>query len=839
MLKNISLLLLFSLISPIIVAQSILFKGRVIDEDTKEGVAFCDVYFDETSVGTSTDVDGYYEFETANFSDSLSVNAMGYNIISKAISSDSEQTINFSLGTSGIDLMEVVVKAGENPANAIVRGLIKNKSNNRIENLDSYQCEAYSKVELDLDNIDRLKNTKLMKPFEFIFENMDSISDERPFLPAYILESLYNVYHSKKEGKPKEILKARKVSGIENATVNEFIHSMHEDFSVYDNWIEILEKPFVSPFSKQGLFYYEYYIIDSTFIENQWAYKLKFKPKRKQENTFFGNFWVIDSSFAIQRLDMRMSPDVNINLVSRIIIYQEYSYIQNQYWLPKKQKVIIDFTPTKKDKTMGIIGRKTLSYQKFTINEEGQKELYKEKDPEEYELLEIENEDAFWEASRHEKLSKNEELIYSMIDSVKNVPIYKTYIDVFQTLFVGYKVVGPVEIGPYFNIYSNDHVQGHRIQMGVWTSNNFSKKVRFGGYGAYGFRDKRFKYGADLMWVMKKRPRTHLELAYLDDVNYSSESTEDFSSGNLLSGIYRRKIYMKLIHTQEGKFAFEKYWKKGWSNRFTLIHRRMDPYGGVNENGGGFNYKYIPDIQNPSVIDTTIATSEIIVKVKYAFKEKFLEGNFFRTSLGSKYPIIELQYAAGIKGIFGSKYNYNKLTLGMRGYFYLNPIGWTSYNLKVGKTFGQIPFLLGQIHPGNETYFYDPEAFNGMNKYEFASDTYTSLILTHHFDGFILNKIPGVRKLDWRMVSTFRTVWGKMSDQNIQANQLNFFDPTQDGRTTYTGFFIPNKYPYMEVGVGIENILKFVRVDVMWRLNYFENPDAQRFTFRVGVDFNF
>ncbi len=824
----------------VIAQQSITFKGKILDDDTKEGVPFCDVYFEATYVGTSTDENGYYEFTTENYGDTISVSALGYETANKKISTESIQTINFNLKEAGFEMEEIVIEAGENPANAIVRGIIKNKDYHRIDAFDTYQCEGYSKVELDLENIEGLEGTKLMKPFDFIFDNVDSLSDEKPFLPAYIMENLFDVYHSKGQGKPKEILKARQVSGVENATVNEFINSMHEDFNVYDNWIQILEKPFVSPFSNQGLFYYEYYIQDSTYIEDQLAIQLKFKPKRKQENTFYGTFWVIDSVFAVQRLDMRMSKDVNINLVSRIIIYQEYQYIQSQYWLPEKQKVVIDFSPLEERETMGIIGRKTISYRDYQINQEGQAETYKKKDEEDYfQIDNLEKNDDFWAEARHEKLSENEEKIYMMIDSVKNMPIYKTYIDIISTIFTGYKILGPVEIGPYFSIYSNDHVQGHRLRLGMWTSNRFSKKVRFGGYGAYGFKDKRFKYGADLMWVIKKRPRTHIELAYFDDVNYSSESTEDFASGNLLTGIYRRKIYMKLIHTKEAKFAFEKYWKKGWSNRITLLHRSMDPYGALGANGEGFNFKYLPDINDVNQVDTLINTAEVILKLKYSYKEKFLEGNFFRTSLGSKYPTLELQYAKGIKGIFGSKYNYHKLTFSVRGYFYMNPIGWTRFNVKAGKTFGQVPFLLAEVHPGNETYFYDEYAFNGMNKYEFVSDAYGALILDHHFDGFILNKVPGIRKLNWRTVYTFRAIWGKMSNQNYQANRLNTFDDTLDGETTYTGFYTPHKYPYLETGVGIENIFKFIRVDVMWRLNYLDNPDAKPFTFRLGFDFNF
>lgn len=824
-------------------AQQITFKGRVLDEDTKEGVAFCNVYFEGTTIGTATDVDGYYTLNATPPSDSLSASAMGYSILRKGISkTTNQQEINFYLSSSETMLSEVVVVAGENPANAIVRGIIKNKDKNRIEHLDSYQCDAYSKMELDLYNIkkDDFQNNKLFKPFAFIFNNIDSISDEKPFLPAYIMERVSDRYYAKGEGKPKEVPKAQRVSGVENQTVVDFLASMHDEYDVYNDWIPILEKQMVSPFSELGLFYYEYYIMDSTYIDNIFCKKLKFKPKRKQENTFFGYFWVADSSFAIQRVDMQMSADVNINLVNRVLIYQEFSYSENhQFWLPEKQKTVLDFRPTKT--STGLIGRKTASFKNYRTNAQEIKAFYKEKNPEDVVPDILKKEDSYWDNVRHEKLSSNEKAIYAMVDSIKNVPVYRTYVDIIYTLTTGYKELGPIEVGPYFNLYTYNPVEGHRFSVGAWTSNNYSKRLRYGGYIGYGLRDKRWKYGLDLQWNVKKHPREVLFLSYKSDVDYSTASSEEIgiSEGNLLSGFYRRPLLQKMSFTKEGKIAYEKYWKKGWSNRFTLLHRNIDPYGEIKENGGGFNYRYLPRPENSAQQDTTIATTELIVKIKYAYKEKFLDGNFARTSLGSRYPIAELQYTTGLKGVLGGKYSYHKVTLGITHWFNVRPLGWSRYVFKVGKTFGQVPFLLAETHPGNETYFYSGDVFNGMNKFEFASDTYVSLLYTHHFEGFFLNKIPLLRKLKWREVAAFRAVWGSMSAQNRAANQLNLFDATLDGRNTYTGFRSPTKRPYLETGVGIENILKVFRVDAIWRLNYLDNPDASRFNIRAGMQFYF
>lgn len=835
--KNLAALLLL-LLSALPLTAQVTITGRVTDEDTKEGIPFCSIYFEGTTIGASSDVDGYYELTASGSYDTLAVSAIGYEPQKKAVrSAVDSQVINFVLSAEGLELQEVVVLAGENPANAIVRNIAKYKEENRLESLDSYQYESYSKVELDLENIDpKLQQSKLLKPFEFVFENIDSTSDEKPFLPVYINEVLSDVYYLNEERKPKKVIRAQRATGTNNQTVIEYIKRIHQDYSVYDDWIYIVDKPFASPFSKSGLSYYEYYIIDSTYINGLWSYKLKFKPKRRQENTFFGDFWVADSVFAIHRVNMRMSPDVNINLVSRIIIYEEFEP-RNGAWLPQKGKMVVDFTPTKG--APGMIARRTETFKNFSVNEPATQKRYEEAE-DFYTYKQVERDDeAFWQEARHEPLTATEATVYAMVDSIKNVPAFTTYVNVAEAVFGGYLSAGPIEFGPYPSTYSFNPVEGHRFRLGVRTTDALIDDVRMGGFLAYGLLDKDFKYGADFKWLVSKQPRRIMVgFGYTNDVSLNSENSESFEQGDLFSGVFRRDLIQKLIRVEESKVFYEQYWKNGFSNRVTLLHRNMDPYGNVTDDGRGFNYAYInnPLAGSPD-IDTTINTTEIIFKTRYAQDEIIIDGDFNRASFGSQKPIAELQYTWGVNGVLGSDYNYHKLTLSYRHYFFINPIGWLSYRVRAGKVFGTVPFLLMEVHPGNEGYFASRNAFNMMTRYEFASDTYAALFLEHHFDGFLLNKVPLLRKLDLRTYATFKGVVGSISRRNAEVNRLNRFESTEVD--TYAGFRAPNGRPYMEASVGIENILKIFQIEAIWRMTYLDNPQASIFGLRVGVAFYF
>jgi hypothetical protein len=820
-----------------VIAQSFTITGRVIDNDTEEGIPFCNVYIAGETIGTTTDFDGLYTFKLDKYFENITVSALGYELISKPMLNQAEQTMNFRLMSASLQLEEVVIYAGENPANEIIRNIIANKEANRLENYENYYCQDYTKVEMDFDNINEgLVDNKWMSDFKVIYDYVDSVSDEKPFLPIFIKETIANTYG--KKGEVRQELEAVRESGIGNSSVLKYLDRMHQPYNIYDNRINVLEKPLVSPFANSGLFYYEYYIEDSTFIQGKWCYNLRFKPKRKQENTFYGDFWVADSSFAIVKLNMWMSKDVNINFINRVIIFEEYT-LESNNWTLGKQKMVMDFTATKE--APGLIGRKTSSFKNYTFNQPEFTEKYKKADTQNYDLTLLEKEKSYWEVTRHDSLSQNEAEIYEMIDTIQDLPMYQRYYKIAETIGSGYLTVykgkngfGPLRIGPYPMMYYQNVVEGNRFSLGA-SADFLDRTMRLEGQIGYGTKDNDFKYFIQYRWKLKDQPRIMFGIAYLDDIILTHKSSEDLVANNLFSNSFRRDLPLRMVRARETKIWAEKFWNKGMHVRPILMNRQLDPYGGVEENSLGFEYKFINPTTNQ--IDTTVNTTEIVVRLRYAFNEKRINGNFDYLVMGSsKLPIVELIFTQGIKGILGSQHNYQKVQLNYSHWIYTNPVGWFRYQIQVGKVFSDeaLPMLLLEIPQGNDTYFYGGYSYNVMNRYEFVTDQFVNVQLEHHFDGFFLNKIPLIRKLDWRSLATFKGSWGTISDENMAANALN---------TSDVGGTIPlrslSTIPYMEAGVGIENILKVFQIHAIWRLNYLDNPEASRFMLQGGFSFSF
>ncbi len=834
--KSQLILLLFLMASLSVFAQTVQISGRVLDDDTDEGVPFCNVFIQGESIGTVTDIDGNFQLTLQQKFENLSVSAIGYTTQAKPISEALIQTINFRMESSSLVLEEIVVIAGENPANEIVRNIIKNRDNNRLDKYEYYSVEDYTKVELDFHNIEaNLLNNRWLEDFQFLYDFVDSVSDDKPFLPIFIKESMNDVYG--KNGNTKSEVKAVKQSGIGNSSVLRFLDRMHQPYNAYDNRINILEKSLVSPFSSSGLFYYEYYIEDSTEINGKWCHKLRFKPKRKQENTFQGDFWVADSSFAIVRLNMRMSEDVNINFVDRIILFEEYDLVGNS-WVLDKKKMVLDFTATKD--TPGLIGRKTASYRKYKFEAPELETAFKEAKPNAFDLDKLDKDVDYWATARHDSLSENELQIYSMLDTIKSLPAYERYSKILIAITTGYipilekKDKYRLSFGPYFNTYYTNVVEGNHFQLG--TQYDFlDRTMRLEATVGYGTKDEDFKYFFRYRWRVKDNPRLMIGASYLDDVVLSNRSTEDLTGAGFFNNTFRRDLPFRMLRAKEAKVWVDKFWNNGFQNRITVLNRQLDPYGGIEENGTGFNYQFINP--NTNEIDTTVNTTEASFKIRYSYKDKRINGKFNYVDLGSsKYPVVSLTYTGGFQNVLGSNYNYHKLNLQYSHWIYTNPFGWFLYQFQAGKVFSQeaLPMLLLEMHPGNDTYFYDATTFNVMNRFEFVSDEYFSVHLEHHFDGYFLNKIPLMKKLDWRSLVTFSGVIGNISDENYVANALN----TSDAGGTIP-LRSPTDIPYMEAGVGIENIFKVFQVHAIWRLNYLDNPEAQRFMLQGGFYFAF
>lgn len=800
-------------------AQKTVVYGKITDGDTGEPMPFVNLQFKGTKIGTTADLNGNYRLESYYASDSLVASFIGYLPKTVAVKKDKEQRIDIVLSSGSIELEAAVVKAGEeeNPAHPIVRNILRNKEVNNREKLDGYEYEVYNKVEFDLNNIsEEFTQKKMLKAFDFIWDHLDS-SEEKVFLPVFMTETISNFYYRKDPKNEKEVIHASKISGVENQSVAQFLGDMYQNVNIYDNNIIVFNKSFISPISNSGFLFYKYYLLDSAFIDNDWCYLIKFQPRRKQELTFNGEFWVNDTTFAIKQIEAAIADDANINFINSFRVRQEYDEVEKEVWMLTKDQLVVDFNLM--EKTMGFYGRKTTTYRNFVINTPRGDDFYSGisdivVNDEAYDKTE-----QFWEEARHEKLTENEASVYAMVDSIRNVPQFRTVADIISLFVTGYHIIGNVELGPYYTFYSFNPVEGHRLRLGGRSSNAFSKRVLIDGYVAYGFRDQKFKYGGGLQYMISKKPRQVFGASAKFDVEQLGQAEGAFREDNILSSVFRRNPANKLTGVTQYKSFYEHEWFYGLSNQLIFTHRTLRPLGSL-------SYERFADDPSVRIRVSDLVTSELTLYTRFAYKEKYLSGEFERVSLGTRYPVLEIAYSVGVPDLWGSDYDYQKAVIRVKDKIRIGPLGYANFRVEAGKIWGALPFPLLELHQGNETFIYDETAFNTMNFFEFVSDEWISASATYHLDGFFLNKIPLFRKLKWREVVSAKGVIGNFSPANEEQLVLP--------ENTFT-----LSKPFAEAAIGIENIFKFFRMDLLYRLSYLDNPNIVRFGLRAKFQVDF
>ncbi len=794
-------------------AQLTRIRGKVVDADTKELLSFVALAFKGTSIGTITDTKGEFFIETRGAKDSLTVSYVGYDSKSVAIRKGQYQEINIELKATSFAIEGVTIIPGENPAHPILRKIIKNKKRNDPERLSSYSYESYNKIEIDLNNVDdEMKKKKIFNQFQFIFDYVDTNAiTGKTFLPVFISEAISDYHYQRSPKVEREVIKATKISGVKNESVAQFTGKVYQKINIYDNYINVFDQGLISPIADGGLLYYKYYLIDSAYVDNKWCYQISFKPKRKMEPTFTGDFWVNDTTWAITKMQVRLSEKVNLNFVNDLVASAEYQQLNDTTWFPKQLSLFVDFNLT--DKTTGFFGRKTTSFSNVKLNVPIQDSIQSLQNNVTVKEGAMDQNEKYWNKSRPFELTKKEAGIYHMVDSVKQVPMFKTFFDIVNMFVNYYYVTGYFEIGPYYKTYSFNEIEGNRFRVSGRTSNKFSKKIMFNGFTAYGDKDNRIKYGLGALYILNKTPREVLNVDYKSDVEQLGQSPNAMTEDNILTSVLRRNPNYKLTLVNEFSGYYQKEWSAGFSNTLSFSYKKIYPSDSIRFTS---TVASIPKITNAS----------LNLRTRWLKDEKYVTGEFDRVSMGSKYPEINFDVTGAVKGIFESDYSYFKVHLSYTQKLTINPFGYTRIIADAGKIFGEVAYPLLQLHEGNETYAFDRFAFNMMNYYEFASDQYASLILEHHFQGFFLNHIPLMRRLKWREVATGKFLVGSISDRN--KNVLKF--PWGMGEVSK---------PYSEVGLGVENIFKLIRIDAMWRLTHLDHPNIEKFGIRAGLQIIF
>jgi len=816
------LVALFSVLVTSLFAQETKVTGKVTDAGSGDPVPFANIIFKGTTIGVTTDFDGNFSLSTFSPSDSIFASFVGYKPRTKPVVRGVAQVINFQLQEDVVSLQEVVIVAGENPAWPILRKVIKNKSDNDKRKLAAYEYDTYTKIEIDVDNLsEKFRQRKVVRKITQVLDSVERIAGEdgKPILPLFITESVSKIYYRDNPSLKKEQILKTKINGIgveDGSTVTQIIGSSFQEYNFYQNWLNIVSKEFVSPIADGWRIYYEYDLVDSLYIGDEYCYRLDFYPKSPQDLAFTGSMWITKNDFALKQIDANIGKQANLNFIEKIRLQQELGRTDVGPWLPIKNRVLIDVSELGKENA-GMLAKFYTSNKNFITNKPRQPSFY-ERSIEIAEDARMFEEDKYWDTLRHEPLSDTEKSVYKMIDTLRNIPIVRTYTDIFKVVLDGYYNLGKVEVGPYLGVVAWNGVEGFRFQGGLKTNYKFSKRWIYHGQLGYGFDDERFKYFVSAQNVLSRDHWTTLTFRFRHDIARLGVDDESLADNPIFLASTRWGQFRRGYYSDEYWMAFQREFFKGYSQKVSFRHWTFDPT---------FNFGYLAspgDVASPAL--QSFQTSEVSVESRYARDEVFLQNDNERISLGTnKWPVITLKYTHGFSGVFDSDFDYDRLRLTIKKRIKTGPLGVGNLTFSGEYVFNTIPYPLLTLHLGNQSPFYSAVTYNLMDFGEFVSDHYASIQYRQYFEGFILNRIPLMKKLKWRLLATGNVIVGGMR----QSNQDLISQLTPNGETTLSTGFFKERKPYVELGYGVENIFKIFRVDFVHRVSYLDKPDVRKF----------
>ena len=803
-------------------------KGSVLDASTLEPIPFASLSFLGTSIGETTDLSGKYRIETRFASDSLQASFLGYKSVVLPVKNTKRNTIDFLLEpeVTNLETVELVFKKEKyskknNPAVELMRKVLANKDRNRIEASDYYYYDQHEKVRIDVNNItEKFKNRRLMRPFELVWEYIDTSDiNGKNYLPVYLRNILSTVYYKKAGDVKKEYRKAIESTNLDDnwdlTAINDILDVLYVDLDIYDEVLPLMEVQFLSPVSRKGIDFYRYYILDTIEQNGQKVIDLAFIPAVKGNTGFTGNLYIsLDGRFAVTKASLGIANGINLNFVRDLQLTQEYS-LRNDQYLKTLDDLTVDYTLTKN--SIGFFGTRSMSYGNYRFEPPDDLSIYdgleniviaedayvKEKD--------------YWTSDAIYRLDANDEGLDEMVSRLKKTFHYNVFMRVLRLSTTGFVSVGFLDIGPIVSLASFNDVVGLNLQLGGETNYKLSKKFRLRGYLAYARRTEQWKHQAALLYTFNKafrtNPQHYIEFRSELESSFPGQGLEFFNPNNFLLS-FQRGITTRML--LERKYDL-RYVKEISSYGFILGLNKntRTPYGSL---------EFSSLVAGDTINQDRISTTEIFAGIRIAPNEQFIQGQDRRVPIFNKYPVINLSYSLGVRGLLGGNYSYHRLQLDILKQVEWPRLGTTNLLLESGKTWGDIPYLLQFVVKGNQTYVYDFNAFNMMNFLEFVNDQFVSFKMEHFFQGYFFNRIPLVKHLKLREIIGFKMIYGSLSDDknpNFNPGQIQY---TENENGIPATFSFDNR-PYVEASFGLSNLLKVLRLDLIKRFTYLDNPE--------------
>lgn len=846
--KRIFSVVLLLTMTTIAMAQKI--QGYVVDQQSGDSIPYANARYAGTKSGASSDESGRFTVERINGS-TLTVTAVGYKPRKVKISEKTPDVLHVTLIADSKRMEEVVVKAKrrhrysrkDNPAVELMRRVIAAKKRTQLENHDYLQYDKYQKLTMAVNNIKPEElESNFFKKSPWLLEQVEMCPyNQKLILPVSVDETLTQHIYRKNPKDQKDIIQGQSTKGISKLIqtgemINTVVKDVFTDIDIYDDQIRLLQSQFPSPIGSTAISFYHFYIDDTTYVDKDQCIRLQFMPANQQDFGFRGELYVLnDSSLHVRKCDMQLPANTGVNFVDAMKIQQEYKQLDNGELVLTTDNMVAELELTDLFQRAIVIRSTRLNNYSFAPIDnklfKGKAKITMASDAK----LRDEN---YWNQHRQVQLTGSEANMNGFIKKMSQSKDFKWVMFASKVLIENFIETGnekhpsKFDIGPVLTFVSSNYIDGLRLRMAGRTTAKLNPHWFGEGYYAYGTKTHKSYYGAKVTYSFVKPeyhpiefPSRYISFESTYDLMAPSDKFLKNHKDNVLMAIKPKKAKEYYFYNrQQLDFVWETNY--GLTTEFQLKTES-------DEATGEMQFRRL----NTGEIIKKIRTTDITLGIDYRPGQTYVNTKTTRMEVNMDAPEFRISHTMGLKHFLGGQYQSNYTELYIYKRLWLGSWGHIDTRLKGGAQWNKVPFPLLIFPPVNNSYFESAGTFNMMRDMEFLNDRFAQFSVAWDLNGKIFNRVPFLKRLKWREYVAFKGMWGKLTDKN------NPYLPVNANRSDL--FYLPDVTrvmthdPYMELVLGVHNILKMFEIDYVRRLTYTNVPGVKRNGIRFGFNITF
>ena len=821
-------------------------SGTVTDKNTGEALAFVQIAVPGTRSGTVSDINGRFDLSVTALDTVLQFRMVGYRSQTVLLKGHSSRRLKVSMEpeVTTLQTVNVTAKRGKreryrrrnNPAVELVRHVIDHKGDNNILSSEKFSRKVFEKLNMCLDQFHPdFEKHLFWKHFPFV----EKYIDQAEFDHAEILHFSIHERMSSQDyvfGSMRTLVTANRADGVDvnlsQEGLNDDLDELFPAVDIFSNEIALMSVRFVSPLSSLlATTFYQYYITDTVEVEGQRCIELSFVPASKGNFGFVGTMYIVDdSSYAVKRYAMRVPEAVDLNYVRDLNVQQNFEHDSLGHYRPTRMDIYGRFYVGKRLRQVYAHQMRLYYDYSFDTLTPLPDSLFTPLATEATMPFAHKVPRKVWNAQRPIELSLAETFLDSMRFELMRIPSIRYTIKTIEALFTGYIPTHPTrdssrfDFGPIYNFVSHNGTEGLRLRVGGMSTARLNNRNFFDGYVAYGVDDRQFKFNLNLIHTFKPKRRFPMEnpLGYISlhagyDIESPGLSFDQFDRDNVMMWTDKE---VPAQYVADLQLRLRRQWPRLIGVDTWIGAQHIRPTGLL-------NYYRITPTGNERV--------NSIIYAQWATSISFSPNTLTRSGRSGESSLLNLAGNASSftlsheMGLLDGFY-YNRSTFNIFNRFWFAAFGYFDLRMSGGMVWNPVPMPKLFTPNGNASYIMSEYSFNTMRPMEFMMDRYVSLFATYHLKGLILNHIPLIKHLKLREVVGFNILYGAMSEMNRPTSQHVglYLLPTNADFLT--------REPYMEYSIGIENILKLIRIDYVRRLSYLEGA-ASPYAIKVSLQF--